>query len=181
MRSLPRGWLESVSKMRKSNKGDLYARHAFTLHLHTPHAEYVRTSWQTRMHSNRLRQRNGSDRCRCGRYKTRSIAHASKVLGESWIRSRVGNGIQIKRQKGGQRMQSLSSLLQSHRTQLHGLIPGMRMPKPKPHRLQNRARGEIADGGQGSVEEGAAEEGGAKSVTKPRQQVYPRMRRSDAD
>ena len=147
-----------------------------SLALHMPHTEYIRTSRQTRMHLNRLRRRNGCDRRKYGRYRKRLIAHASKLLGESWIRSRVGNGIPIKRQKGGQRMQSLNSLRQSHQTQLHGLILEMPQPQPQPqpHRLRNRARGEIADGG---VEEEAAEEGGAKSVTKPRPQASLRRRR----
>jgi hypothetical protein len=146
-------------------------------HLHMLHAEYVRTSPQTRTHLNRLRRRNGYDRCKRGRYRKRLIVHGNKVLGESWIRSRVGNGIRIKRQKGGQRMQSLNSLRQSHRTRLHGLIPEMQMRGPKPHRLRNRARGEIADGGQGGVDEGAAEEGGVKPVTELHQQASPRRRR----
>jgi len=141
------------------------------------HSEYVRTSRQTRMHLNKLRRRNGCDRRTCGRYRKRLIAHASKVLGERWIKSRLGNGIPIKRQKGGQRMQRLNSPRQSHRTQLHGLIPEMQMGKPKPHRPRNRARGEIAGGGQEGVEEEAAEEGGVKSVTEPCPQASLRRRR----
>ena len=132
------------------------------------------------MRLNRLRRRNGSDRRKYGRYRKRSIAHANKVLGESWIKSRVGNGIPIKRQKGGQRMQRLNSLWLSHQTQIHGLIPEMRMWEPKPRRLRNHARGEIADadGGQEGVEEETAEEGGVVSVTKPRLQASLRRGRT---
>jgi hypothetical protein len=139
--------------------------------------KYVRTSRQTRMHLNRLRRRNGCDRRKFGRYRKRLIAHASKLLGERWIKSRLGNGIPIKRQKGGQRRKRLNNPRRSHRTQLHGLIPEMRMRKPKPHRPRNRARGGIADGVQEGVEEEAAEEGGVKSVTEPRPQASLRRRR----
>jgi hypothetical protein len=61
----------------------------------------------------------------------------------------------------------------------------MRMREPKPRRLRNRTRGEIADadGGQEgveeeTVEEETAEEGGVVSVTKPRPQASLRRRRT---
>jgi len=130
-------------------------------------------SRQMRTHSNRLKLRNGSDRCTCERYKTRSIAHGNKVLGENWIRSRVGNGIPTKKQRGGQRrLQSPSSLRHPHRHQLYGLIPRIVLRKPKLHRLRNRMRKRIADEDSGGVDEAAGEEE-VKAATRPRRAMSP--------
>jgi hypothetical protein len=82
------------------------------------------------------------------------------MLVENWVGSKVGNGIQIKKQRGGQRLKSL----RHPRSQLHGPIPEIGVRNPKPHRPGNHV-GTSADGAFGGVEE-AAEEG--EAATKPR-------------
>jgi hypothetical protein len=128
----------------------------------------VRMWRQTRTRSNRLRRRKDSDRRICERYRTRLIAHASKVLAENWTGSRVGNGIPIKNQRSGQR---LKSLRQAPLSQLHGPIRPIleiRMRKPKPLRLRNRVRTRNADGGEGGVEEAVEEAAEEGEATEPR-------------
>ena len=144
----------------------------------TPNVRMLR---QTRTRSNRLRQRNDSDRHTCERYRKRLIAHASKLLGENWTGFRVENGIPTRNQRGGQR---LKSLRHPRRSQLHRPIVEIRvrMPKPhRPHQLRNRVRTRNADeGAEGveEVEEAAGEEGGA--TTEPRR-LPSRKSRRDSD
>jgi len=143
----------------------------------------VRMSRQMRTRSNRLRWRNDNDRRRFEVYRIRLIAHASKMLRGNWAGSIRGNGIPIKKQRGGQR---LKSLRHRHRSQLHGRpIPEIRVRNLKLHR-PHRLRDYVGTGADGDIGvEEAAEEGEA---TKPRRIVLAtatlpslRKRRRESD